>query len=936
MDFTKVEKKWQRKWKKFKVFEPKLGGKKFFFTVPFPYTSGPPHIGHGRTFTIGDFIARFKRKQGFNVLWPMGFHRSGTPILAISDRIKRGDKKYIDLFSRYVALKESDPVRVKEIIKSFEDPENVANFFAGMLEDGFNELGLSIDWTRKFKTGSPHFNKFVEWQYEKLMNGGALVQGSHPVTYCTNCKNAVGEDDIKDGDTDKVSINEFSAIKFKLGDKFIVASTLRPETIYGITNLWVNPESVYVEVLVEGEVLIVSAEAFDKLSYQVEVSKLAELTGSDLIGKVVVTPIGSEVPILPGSFVDPDVASGVVYSVPAHAPFDFVALRDLQSDEGLIKKFGLSVKGVRAIKPVVIIDIKGYSKEPAVQAIDGLNIKSQLDKDLIEQATKRVYKDEFYNGVLNSKCGEFAGLKISDVKDSVFNKLKGDGLAFTFYETSRKAVCRCTGKIIIALLNNQWFIDYSGKQWKDKTRGLLKSMTIIDDKYRKSFIDAINWVEKRPCARRRGIGTRLPYDKDWVIESLSDSTIYMAFYTINKVILKYKLKVSQLTPELFDFVFLGKGDFKDKWAIEMREQFTYWYPNDHRHTAPAHISNHLLFFLFHHTLIFPKKYWPKVMTFSGMLIREGAKMSKSKGNVIPLVDISRKYSADLYRMFVLSSSDMDSTVDWRESEVASIKSKLNYFFNIALKASSVKPASKFDIIDKWIISRFYSRLKDSLRLGDDVKIRSYIINLFFEFLNELGYYQKRVSSNQFNSVVKFFLKDWLIALEPVIPHLCEEVWSKFNDGFVSLAKFSKINSKLIDESIESAEGVVINTVKDVSDVLKLVKFKPKKVSLFVADEWKFKLFKVIKSVGKLDFKLLINESLKNPVIKAHGKEVIKIIQSVVKNPSRIPKSLVNRDIEYSALNEAIKFFEREFGIEFDIVKAGNPKALPGKPGIIVE
>lgn len=938
MDYQKIEKKWQKKWKEAKIFEPERTGKKYYLTIPFPYTSGAQHIGHGRTFATGDFIARFKRKQGYNVLWPMGFHRSGTPILAISDKIKKGDKETIDLFTSYVALKETKPEKIKDIVKSFENPEKVANYFADMLEDGFNEIGLSIDWRRKFKTGEEQYNKFVEWQFEKLNKGDALTQGSYPITYCVQCNNAVGEDDIKDGDTDEVSINEFTSIKFKLGDKNLVASTLRPETIYGITNLWVNPEATYVEAEVNNEIIIISSDAYNKITLQHKnTRKLRELNGMELIGKTVLTPIGSEVLVLPGSFVDSDMATGVVYSVPAHAPFDYVALRDLQTNDELIKKYGLNTSIIKNIKPVIIIDIIGYKKEPAIEAVEKRGIKNQSEAVLIEEATKEVYKDEFYKGTLNGKCAEFSGLKITDVKDKVKNKLIKQEKAFTFYETSRKATCRCKGKVIIAVLNDQWFLDYTSKDWKDKTRKLVNKMTIISEKYRKSFIDTIDWVTKRPCARKRGIGTKLPYDNKWVIESLSDSTIYMAYYTIANVINKNKIKAEELTTELFDYVFLGKGETTNKYAKEMREEFTYWYPLDHRHTAPAHISNHLTFFLMHHTKIFPEKYWPKTMSFNEMVIKDGAKMSKSKGNIIPLAHVSRDYSADLYRLFILSSIELDSVVDWKENEVSSVKNKLIGFANLALNASKSSAATKLNNIDKWIISRFYTRLKEAYKQGNELKIRSYCVNLFFEFINEVNYYKKRVSAEQFNSVIRKILPDWVTALEPIIPHLCEEIWSQMNEGFVSLQKFSKIKETLINKEIEQNEEVVVNTISDLNELVKIIKNKPKKISLFVADEWKYKLYEIIiKAKNKHDFKELIGSAMKNEEVKKNGKEATRIIENLVRNPSRVPLRTPNREGDYKALNESLKYFEEEFNCEVDVVKSNNPKALPGKPGILIE
>ena len=202
MEFKEVERKWQKIWKENHVFEPKVeeGKPKFFLTVPYPYTSGPLHIGHGRTNVIGDIIARYKRLSGYNVLWPMAFHVTGTPVLAISDSIKRGDKKVIEMYKDYVRIFEKDEKKVEEIVKSFVEPKNVAEYFASKISQDFDRLGLSIDWRRKFYTMEKFYNKFVEWQYYKLNDLGLITKGRHPVLYSPIDESAVGEDDIKGGD----------------------------------------------------------------------------------------------------------------------------------------------------------------------------------------------------------------------------------------------------------------------------------------------------------------------------------------------------------------------------------------------------------------------------------------------------------------------------------------------------------------------------------------------------------------------------------------------------------------------------------------------------------------------------------------------------------------------------------------------------------------
>lgn len=125
--------KWQKAWKENHLFEPikNSSKEKFFLTVAYPYPTGPLHMGHGRTYVVGDVLARFSRVKGKNVFWPMGFHVTGTPVLAVSDAIARNDPDKIDLYKQYVSIYEKNPKRINEIVRSFSNPKNVADFFAG-------------------------------------------------------------------------------------------------------------------------------------------------------------------------------------------------------------------------------------------------------------------------------------------------------------------------------------------------------------------------------------------------------------------------------------------------------------------------------------------------------------------------------------------------------------------------------------------------------------------------------------------------------------------------------------------------------------------------------------------------------------------------------------------------------------------------------------
>ena len=174
-----IEEKWQNRWEKSGIFIGKIDKTKpkYFITVPYPYASGPLHIGHCRTYNLGDIFARYKRQQGFNVIWPMAFHITGTPVLSISKRIQKKEKKILDLYRSYIGIYEDNKKDIEDIINSFNDPMNVASYFAGKLMDDFKRMGFSIDSTRQFTTADAEYNRFIEWQY-KILNEKGNNEGS--------------------------------------------------------------------------------------------------------------------------------------------------------------------------------------------------------------------------------------------------------------------------------------------------------------------------------------------------------------------------------------------------------------------------------------------------------------------------------------------------------------------------------------------------------------------------------------------------------------------------------------------------------------------------------------------------------------------------------------------------------------------------------------
>jgi len=237
-------------------------------------------------------------------------------------------------------------------------------------------IGFSIDWRRKFTTTDPHYKKFITWQFNLMGEKNRVVKGAHPVRWCPNDENPVEDHDILRGED--ATIIDYTLIKFKLDGDILPCATLRPETVFGVTNLWVNPGILHVRIKANGETWIVSKEAYEKLRFtDKKVELTGEVRGDELIGKKVKNPVtGSTVLILPASFVSPENGSGIVMSVPAHAPYDYLALRDLKGAN--LTKYGIT-DDVSLLPLISLIRVPEYGTYPAVDVVNELKVKDQND-----------------------------------------------------------------------------------------------------------------------------------------------------------------------------------------------------------------------------------------------------------------------------------------------------------------------------------------------------------------------------------------------------------------------------------------------------------------------------------------------------------------------------------------------------------------------------
>ncbi|MFB5631046.1 MAG: leucine--tRNA ligase, partial [Nitrosopumilaceae archaeon] len=689
--------------------------------------------------TLADVHARYYRMKGYNVLFPMGFHYTGTPILGMAKRVEAGDAEIIDGLKNIYHVSDED-------IKTFVEPIKIADYFHEEIKAGMIEMGYSIDWRREFTTIDPVYQKFIEWQITTLREKNLIIQGSHPVGWCPKDQNPVSQHDTL-GDVEP-DFTEYILIKFKFGDYIIPTATLRPETLFGVTNLWVNPKTVYKKITVDSEKWIVSAECARKLEFlDKKISYDGEIIGSELIGEKVFSPhiegsVGKKLMMLPASFVEPQTGTGIVMSVPAHAPFDYQALADF-------KKSQPPDSEMQMIKPISIIETKGFGEFPAIEVVEKMGITSQSDSKL-EEATQEIYGKEFYGGKLKSNTGQFAGQMVSRVKDSIKKWLVDLKYADILLELTNSPVrCRCGTECVVKILNNQWFLNYGDADWKEKASKCLHSMSILPQEIQGEFDYVIGWLRERACARQHGLGTKLPWDKDWIVESLSDSVIYMAYYVIAKFVNAGKLSADKLSKEFFDYVFLGVGSIdvlgvqKDV-AEEIRKEFSYFYPVDSRHSGRDLVPNHLTFFVLNHVAIFPEENWPKQIVVNGSVLMDGKKMSKSMGNIIPLRKAIRDYGADPIRLAIIVSAELLQDADFNLESVRGIKNKLEALLD---ECSKLKPGkTELQAEDKWILSKLQSLIERVSGAIEKMRLREGLHDVLFSFEGDVNWYLKRAQA----------------------------------------------------------------------------------------------------------------------------------------------------------------------------------------------
>ncbi|XP_037957838.1 leucine--tRNA ligase, cytoplasmic [Teleopsis dalmanni] len=827
---------------------------KFFVTFPFPYMNGRLHLGHVFSLSKAEFAVRYHRLKGRRVMWPFGFHCTGMPIKACADKLKREieefgcppifpvavDQVVVESESQSDAPKDKSKGKKSKAvaktggakyqwqimqslglkddeIQNFAESEHWLSYFPPLAVKDLKRIGVHVDWRRTFITTdvNPFFDSFVRWQFQHLKSRGKVMYGKRYTIYSPKDGQPCMDHDRSTGEG--VGPQEYTLIKMKLLAKpeklksvanpiYLVAATLRPETMYGQTNCWLHPDIKYIawKTALSDEVWISTRRAARNMAYQGftakdgEIVEIAELHGQELLGLPLSAPLTSHKTIytLPMLSIKDDKGTGVVTSVPSDSPDDYAALVDLQKKEAFRQKYGITDEMVLPFVPIPIIDVPTLGNLCAVTAYEKLKIQSQNDKDKLAEAKEMCYLKGFYDGIL--LVGEFAGRKVQDIKKDLQKKLIDSKEAEIYYEPEKTIISRSGDQCVVALCN-QWYLNYGETEWRAQASKMLKNLETFHEECRNNFENCLDWLHEYACSRTYGLGTKLPWDEQWLIESLSDSTIYMAFYTIVHLLQNGSFKGEKSSPlgitakdlsnEVWDYIFFNDAPYpkstkitKESFEI-LRREFNYWYPLDLRVSGKDLIQNHLTFMLYNHAAIWPndETKWPKGVRVNGHLMLNSAKMSKSDGNFLTLHEAVDKFSADGMRLCLADAGDSIEDANFVESTADAGILRLYTFIEWVKEMIATRGTLRKGAPETFNDKVFISEMNLKTQQTDE----NYRKMLFKEALRT-GFYELQIARDKYRELcgiqgmhedlVFEFIRRQSLLMAPICPHVAEHVW----------------------------------------------------------------------------------------------------------------------------------------------------------------
>ncbi len=840
---------WEQAWARAEIARARRdeSREKFYAIVAYPGTSGFLHIGHFRGLTYADALHRYYRMRGRAVFFPSGTHASGLPAVTFAQRVREREGGMVQQL-RDNAVPESE-------WPGLESPEGAARFLGRRYLEVFRTLGLLVDESAYVTTIDEDYSAFIRWQFRRLAAAGALVQAPHFASVCPICGPVSvdpSETDLSSGgDAEWIS---FTAIVFALADgRRLLAATLRPETVYGATNLWVHPSSPLIVWHHDGQEFLVSRSGGERLVEQHGGRLGHEVDPGSILGSLVTAPLtGSKIPVLPSPLVDPEVGSGVgsgvVMSVPAHAPVDWLAV------QGLEPRWREQVAA-----PPVVVELPpleqltesertllagdGVPAERAVRATHAIDLTRTTE---VEEATHRLYRVEHSRGRMRADLEN--GSTVVRARENIARRLTEAGDAIELQEFSKPVICRNGHRVVIRKLPDQWFLRYSDPAWRERTRELVRALEVQPEEYRRELPSVIEWFGDRPCVRRgKWLGTPFPLDPSWVIEPIADSTFYPAYYIVRRFVADGRVPVAALTDPFFNFVFLGAGPGEPTIdpgvQATVREEFLYWYPLDLNIGGKEHKRVHFPVFLATHALLLPPELRPRGLFVHWWLTRAGGeKISKKavgKGAGIPLLQSALDaWGADALRLFYTEAANPDQDIEWDPALVDVAATRLGEIERMARTLWQDGPDGPPEL-NAWLTSALHDEVEAIRDAFHRQAIRDASGRIYGTIPALVRRYLLRGGAP--GATLQRVASVWIRTMGPVTPHLAEELGEGHFPSLVASQPFPDPTELPHSDRMLRNESFLDLVEEDLRSVLKPAQARgelPDGVSFFVAAPWK--------------------------------------------------------------------------------------------------
>ncbi len=954
------ETKWQARWKEAGLGRAhrEEGRPKYFIVFAYPGSSGFQHLGHMRGFTYADALARFHRMQGARVLFPGGTHASGLPSVTFAAKVEHGDPDTLQGL-KGLGLNE-------EGIARLTSPEEAARFLGETYWQAWERFGLLMDRGAYLTTIDPDYRQFIRWQFARLEQGGYLVQKPYYAPFCPRS----GPVSVDPSETDlsrggSAEIITYTALPFTLDDgRVLLAATLRPETVYGATNVWLPPDGSLEEWKVQGRTYLASPAGVAKLLEQQGGERGGQVPIASLLGSTARAPLtGERLPLIASQLVNPAVGTGVVMSVPGHAPADWVAIGELPAaDAERLRGATRTIIDVPSagLAPSEQELLKGEGA-PAGRAIANIGVQGLGDKVRLQEATERVYLLEFSHGVLS--VGPFAGHPVARARTEVAQQAMATEGAVEIREFSEPVVCRCGETVIIRRIPDQWFLGYGSMDWKRETREAARRMHFEPREYGTELEKILDWFDDRPAMRQgKWLGTPFPRDPRWIIEPIADSTFYPAYYVVRRYVSDGRVSVDQLTEAFFDYVFLGRGAGEPSVDLtllrEIRQEFEYWYPLDLNLGGKEHKRVHFPVFLYNHVALLPPEKRPLgIFVHWWLTSYTGEKISKKdvKGGQLPPVDEALTlWGADAIRLYYAIGASPSQDIQWDREACAASGDRVEETLRqiTALPPTPAAPIEKGALVahvDRWFATRVVGLLQRVRESFEGYDLRTASQGAFVELPALIRRYRARGGDHP--ELLGAVADLWVRLIAPITPHIAEEAYRvRGGKGFVSVAGYPRgTELPAFPDSLER-ERVVEGVEEDVAALLKVWKKAPAKLRVFVAAPWKYHADARLRerlADGPLNIGRYMQEAKIDPALQPHMGDLPKFLQEVRNTGlSGLPPLLSPGD-ELATLQESATYLARRLevpSVEVWTEDEGAPhdpanrrgRSRPGKPALALE